>query len=98
MARGTRGAYDACVAVGKKSPGRKPAGERLRFPVVFRKDEDGWIVAECPVIPGCYTQGRTRAEAHANIREAILLALDCRGAEGWELPADVELLDVVAAS
>lgn len=44
-------------------------------------DEDGWIVATVPALPGCYSQGRTEEEALANIREAIashLLALNAR--------------------
>ena len=35
------------------------------------KDEDGWIVAECPVLPGCVTQGKDEEEAMENIKEAI---------------------------
>jgi len=38
--------------------------------VVLTKDEDGWIVAECPALPGCMSQGKNKAEALANIREA----------------------------
>ena len=44
-------------------------------------DEDGWIVATVPALPGCYSQGRTEEEALANAREAIsshLLALNAR--------------------
>ena len=33
--------------------------------------EDGYWVAECPSLPGCISQGTTRMEAVANIREAI---------------------------
>jgi len=44
----------------------------VKLPLVLTPGEDGWIVAECPVIPGCISQGRTREEALANIREAIL--------------------------
>jgi len=68
-------------------------GARLRameLPVVLTPGEDGWIVAECPIIPGCVSQGRTRDEALANIREAILLCLESREAEGWELPGEYE--------
>lgn len=46
------------------------------LPVVLRPGEDGWIVAECPVLPGCVSQGRTREEALANISEAIALCLE----------------------
>jgi predicted RNase H-like HicB family nuclease len=39
--------------------------------VVVYPGEDGFWVAECPSLPGCISQGRTREEAIANIREAI---------------------------
>ncbi len=42
------------------------------FHVVLEKAEDGWIVAECPALPGCVSQGRTEAEAKENIKEAII--------------------------
>jgi predicted RNase H-like HicB family nuclease len=41
--------------------------------VVIYPGEDGYWVAECPSLPGCISQGRTRKEAIANIREAIRL-------------------------
>jgi len=44
----------------------------------MQQDEDGWIVIECPSLPGCLSQGRTREEALANIREAIELSLETR--------------------
>jgi predicted RNase H-like HicB family nuclease len=65
-----------------------------RLPVVLSEGEDGWILATCPVIPGCHTQGRTREEALANAREAIALCLEGQHEEGWELPKSYELLDV----
>ncbi len=66
----------------------------MRFPVVLRPDEQGWFVAECPIIPGCISQGRTRDEALANIREAIELCLENRESEGWELPGEYEVTEV----
>jgi predicted RNase H-like HicB family nuclease len=39
--------------------------------VVIYPGEDGYWVAECPSLPGCISQGTTREEAVANIREAI---------------------------
>jgi predicted RNase H-like HicB family nuclease len=59
--------------------------------VVLESGEDGFVVAECPALPGCISQGRTRAEAIANIQEAIALCLESREAEGWELPDFVEV-------
>ena len=41
------------------------------LPVILTPDEDGGFVVECPVIPGCISQGDTRDEALTNIREAI---------------------------
>jgi predicted RNase H-like HicB family nuclease len=43
----------------------------LRFRVLIEQDEDGVFVAECPKLPGCISQGKTREEARANIRDAI---------------------------
>lgn len=39
--------------------------------VVLAPKEDGWIVAECPELPGCVSQGKSESEALANVREAI---------------------------
>lgn len=39
--------------------------------VVIYPGEDGFWVAECPSLPGCISQGRTKEEAVANIREAV---------------------------
>jgi predicted RNase H-like HicB family nuclease len=64
------------------------------FPVVLVPGEDGWIVAECPVIPGCISQGHTRDEALANIKEAIQLCLETQAEEGWNLPGEYGVVDV----
>ncbi len=39
--------------------------------VIVYSGEDGYFVAECPSLPGCISQGKTREEAIANIKEAI---------------------------
>jgi len=41
------------------------------FHVTLEAAEDGGIVAECPALPGCLSQGRDETEALDNIREAI---------------------------
>lgn len=46
------------------------------FEVVLEPGEDGKIIAHCPVLPGCWSQGETEDEAEANIREAIELWLE----------------------
>jgi predicted RNase H-like HicB family nuclease len=47
----------------------------MQFPVVLIESEEGWAVS-CPALPGCHSQGATKAEAIANIREAIQLWLE----------------------
>ncbi|MCW5881684.1 MAG: type II toxin-antitoxin system HicB family antitoxin [Anaerolineae bacterium] len=39
--------------------------------VILYPGEDGYWIAEVPSLPGCLSQGKTREEALANIREAI---------------------------
>ena len=41
------------------------------YRVLIEQDEDGVFVAECPSLPGCVSQGTTRDEAVANIKDAI---------------------------
>ncbi|MDO8432240.1 MAG: type II toxin-antitoxin system HicB family antitoxin [Candidatus Binatus sp.] len=64
----------------------------IELPIILVPGEDGYIVAECPIIPGCISQGRNREEALDNIREAIELCLENRESEGWELPSDYEVV------
>ena len=56
--------------------------------VVIYPGEDGWFVAEVPTLPGCISQGRTRADAIANIREAISLMIEAIEARGESVPDD----------
>ncbi|MBF0135772.1 MAG: type II toxin-antitoxin system HicB family antitoxin [Magnetococcales bacterium] len=39
--------------------------------VIIYPGDDGFWVAECPSLPGCVSQGKTRGDAIVNIREAI---------------------------
>jgi len=43
----------------------------MLFHITLEKAEDGWIVAECPALPGCVSQGKDEREAIENIKEAI---------------------------
>lgn len=42
----------------------------MKYEVVLSRSEGGLVVAECPELPGCISQGTDEAEALANIREA----------------------------
>jgi predicted RNase H-like HicB family nuclease len=56
--------------------------------VIPHLSEDGYWVAECPSLPGCVTQGRTKAEALANIREATEGYLEVLREDRKEAPED----------
>ena len=43
----------------------------MKLHVLIEPDEAGYYVAEVPALPGCLSQGKTREEAIANIKEAI---------------------------
>ena len=43
----------------------------MKFKTIIEQDEDGRFVVACPSLPGCISQGDTRAEARANIIDAI---------------------------
>ena len=45
--------------------------QTYRFQIIVEQDEDGVYVAECPALPGCYSQGKTFEEALDNVREVI---------------------------
>ena len=52
-----------------------------------------WI-AECPSIPGCVSQGKTREEALTNIKEAIALCLEVRAERGMPLTIETQQVEV----
>ena len=62
----------------------------MRYRVLITQDEDGVFVAEAPALPGCVSQGRTRAEAVANIQEAIEAYLESLKAHGDPVPPSID--------
>ena len=57
----------------------------MKFVTSITRDEDGMWIVECPAIPGCVSQGKTRAEALDNAREAIAACLEVRAERGMPL-------------
>jgi predicted RNase H-like HicB family nuclease len=57
----------------------------MLFHVKLEAAEDGWIVAECPALPGCVSQGKDEEEALANIKEAITAWLWAEDQKALEL-------------
>jgi len=70
----------------------------MKYRVLIEQDEDGMFVAEVPSLPGCISQGETREEATANIKEAIELYLESLAAHDEPIPPPIteELVEVGA--
>ena len=67
----------------------------MRQAVIYR-GEDGYWVAECPSLPGCLTQGKSKEEAIRNIREAIDGYVAALEEDGLPVPEErFELITVV---
>ena len=66
----------------------------MKFVTTLDRDEDGVWIAECPSIPGCVSQGKTREEALANIREAIAACLEVRAERGLPLTVETQQVEV----
>ena len=63
--------------------------------MVIYPGEDGYWVAECPTLPGCISQGKTREEAVQNIREATYAYVAALEEDGLSVPEErFELLTV----
>ena len=61
----------------------------MKFRVLIEQDEDGMFVATVPALPGCVTQGESRAEALKNAQEAIELYLESLRAHGDPIPPSI---------
>jgi predicted RNase H-like HicB family nuclease len=61
----------------------------MRYRVLIEPDEDGVFVAEVPSLPGCISQGTTRPEAIANIKEAIAAYLESLQKHGEPAPPPI---------
>jgi len=62
--------------------------------ITLDRDEDGVWIAECPSIPGCVSQGKTKDEAQDNIKEAIELCLEVRAEKGLPLTIETKQVEV----
>jgi predicted RNase H-like HicB family nuclease len=56
--------------------------------VLLYRGEDGLVVAECPSLPGCVSQGETQESALANIREAIQAYVGALEADHLAVPEE----------
>ena len=56
--------------------------------VVLFLGEDGYWVVECPSLPGCISQGKTKEEAIHNIKEAICGYITSLEEDGLPVPEE----------
>ena len=56
--------------------------------VLLYRGEDGLVVAECPSLPGCVSQGETQESALSNIREAIQAYVSALEADHLPVPEE----------
>lgn len=68
----------------------------MKFFVSIARDEDGIWLVECPSIPGCVSQGPTKAEALENVKDAIKGCLDVRAERGMPLTVETCQVEVLA--
>jgi predicted RNase H-like HicB family nuclease len=68
----------------------------MKFNVTIDRDEDGVWIVECPAIPGCISQGKTREEALENIQDAIHQCLEVRAELGLPLTIETRQVEVAA--
>jgi antitoxin HicB len=61
----------------------------IHYRVTIEQDEDGVFVAQCPALPGCVSQGKTRAEALVNISDAISGYLASLSKHGEPIPPPI---------
>ena len=65
---------------------------KMKYRVILEPDlEDGGYVVSCPGLPGCHSQGETREEALANIRDAIEGYLFSLKKRNLPLPSEEEI-------
>ena len=62
----------------------------MKLRILIEQDEDGIFVAECPSLPGCVSQGKTRKEAIENIQDAMKGYLESLKKHNEPIPPSVE--------
>lgn len=68
----------------------------MKFNITIDRDEDAVWISECPSIPGCVSQGKTKEEAIENIKDAIALCLEVRAEKGLPLTIETQQVEVAA--
>jgi predicted RNase H-like HicB family nuclease len=80
----------------RRDAGDIPEELPVKFRILVETDEDGMFVATVPSLPGCVSQGATRAEAVSNVRQAIEGYVESLRERGEPIPPSIheEVVDV----
>jgi len=70
----------------------------MKYRIFIEQDEDGMFVAECPSLPGCISQGKSRKEVLENIQDAIKRYLESLKKHDESIPPSIEEEIVEVAS
>ena len=62
----------------------------MKYRIIIEQDEDGIFVAQCPTLPGCVSQGKTRQETIENIKDAIKGYLESLKKHGDPIPPPIQ--------
>ncbi len=62
----------------------------MKYRILVEQDEDQIFVAECPALPGCVSQGKSRKEAVENIQDAIRGYLESLRKHNEPIPSSIE--------
>ena len=62
----------------------------MKYRIIIEQDEDGFFVAECPSLPGCISQGKSRKQALENIQDAIKGYLESLKKHNEPIPPSIE--------
>ena len=70
----------------------------MKYRIIVEQDEDGTFTAECPSLPGCISQGKSREETLKNIKDAIKGYLESLKKHNEPIPPsiDEEMVEVNA--
>jgi antitoxin HicB len=62
----------------------------MKYRTIIEQDEDGNHTVQCPALPGCVSEGKTKQEALANIKDAIKGYLASLKKHNEQIPSSIE--------
>ena len=67
----------------------------MKFRIIVYQDEQKMFVSECPLLPGCVSQEKTRKEAIENIKDAMQGYLESLKKHNEAIPPAIEYFDEI---